>query len=293
MSIRVSDDQKEKFGQLVEQSDLKAGDVFQSMIDAYELSKAKDLLPENQADLSELQVHTNRINAIVLNVIERNITYRVDQDMKHQGEMEQKNSMLQIFDNRLKELEGQIQQLKNEKEVAEKESKEKIRQISEMEKTSETTAALVAEYKEKNDTLAGMLSEYKQYKTDIEQVRFELSQERELRRQAESDAKDKGREIEDLKALITSIKADFEDKMKSLKEGQQLDIERIHTKAELDKEKVILEIQVEHQKEINNLHASYTTRIQELLFRKPDNEEREKTPSKGKRLVKKADNDVD
>lgn len=250
--VRVTEELKQRITSIIEQSGLKAQDYLENLINQYQLNNVKDN-PLLQADISELQMLTNRINNLYINVSERIQTYLEDKEIKQQEVLESKNRDLGTAFAKIDELKANCQELGKVKAELEVNVKEYVTRIKDQEEQAETSKALIAEYKEKNDTLTGLLKEYKEYKTANAQLTQELEAERRKNRDAETAIKEKEHQIEVLKSQIQG---------EQVKHKQELN--NAIQRAEFDKDRSLLEINVKHNEYIQELTEQHNKKVQEL-----------------------------
>ena len=245
-AVRVDDQTKQEVIELLNSSGDQGREFLISMMTAYKLKKAEEMQPLASQDLKELQIHINRIQDIYYNLSQRVETRLKAKDQEVEETLNAKNADLDTALNRVNELQDDFQKVKGELNGSKKVVEEQAKKIAELEDANSTTKALVAEYKEKNDTLTGLLSEYKGFKTDIEEVKKELDQERDARANADKSKTE---------ALET---------IDRLKEQHKDDLQKVKDNIALEHKQDILDVQVKHQDEINKLHQTYNTKIEEL-----------------------------
>lgn len=251
--VRVSEEFKERIAKVIEQSGLKAQDYLENLIDQYQLNRVKDN-PLLQADITELQMLTARINNIYINVSERIQMHLEDKEIKQQEVLAQKNSDLDAALNRIEELKQKCQELETSKSSVEAENKEHIKRIRELEEMGEANKALVAEYKEKNDTLAGLMNEYKGFKDENSKLCKVVESERQLLRETEEKTKTMELEIVTLKNVLKETQEKHVDAVDALKE-----------RTAIEKDKAILELTIKQQQHVQEIIDQNNNKIKELL----------------------------
>lgn len=251
--VRVSEEFKERIAKVIEQSGLKAQDYLENLIGQYQLNRVKDN-PLLQADITELQMLTARINNIYINVSERIQLHLEDKEIKQQEVLEKKNSELDMALAKGEELRQKYQELEAVKASLEADSKEQIKRIGELAEVVEANKALVSEYKDKNDTLTGLINEYRSFKDEniklnqvIESVKQQLKEEEE-----KLNTRDK--ELAALKNTLKETQEKHIDEVKALKE-----------KADIEKDKAILELNIKHQQQVQEVIDQNNSKVKELL----------------------------
>ena len=275
--VKVPDDLKAKIDELKEESGLSGEDFVNSLLQAYELKIIKDEQPVMKADIEELQVLTGRIVSIFSNLGARVENLAREKDDQYMVQIQGKDGTIQIYYNKVKELEQSLEKLTSERTVLEGLYSDIQKRNIELEESCETNKALSQEYRDKNDYLNGQLRKYEAYVTENENLKAELQQEIKNRkdieesnqvecRNAEVKLSDALKNIEVLEKqiheLIQKTHADKETADAKLME----EIELVKEKAYLEKERAILELKVANQESINELHKQYNDKIRDILF---------------------------
>lgn len=124
-SVRMSDETKEKFMHLKENLGLSQDDVLATLIQVYELNQAKEVIPEQAANVDQLQSHLNGIMNQYLNILEINKTAEERISQKFSIRLENNEQTVNNLNERIKKEQETV--AKKEKEL--QEAQEKIQSL--------------------------------------------------------------------------------------------------------------------------------------------------------------------
>lgn len=262
-SVRMEQEDKQKLLQLIQESGKSNKDFMSVLLNAYELNKTKVEIPEIAEDLKGLEALTKQINNYYVNMGKRIENIQKSKDIEFTKEVE-------IYKNRIEVLKADNDKLNGECEGLQQSynnsctDNEKLKsQLQQLQESLKDKTLLVEEYKEKNDTLTGLLNEYKQYKIDIEESKKLLEGLQNKNIELNNSIKDKDSIIEKLNDEVASVKNDKEKIVQDLNSKHSADIETIKEKAEIQKDKAILELKAQYQQELQELQNKYNENIQE------------------------------
>lgn len=258
-SVKVSDELKSKIKTLMDASGMQGQGFMEQIIHIYELNTAKDLMPSAAGDVAELQALTRRMNDIFMSLIERNVNLMADRENTHKKDLEEKDKMIALTQERLIDTLAEVERLKKEHEalrsqyhelqdaIAQSESR-----VQEQERSYRdllgSKEELIKEYRGKNDTLTGIVKEYSAYK----------DQNKELTTSIETFKT----EIEALKEQIGE-KAQSEESLRSEMERMESQHEVALLKAQMEQERATLALREKHQSRIEELTHEHNAKIDE------------------------------
>jgi DNA repair exonuclease SbcCD ATPase subunit len=162
--VKVTEEIKEKVQQMVEASGMKSKEWFETLVSLYEMEQLKQGAIDFSKDLSELEIHTNRINQLVANMVTRATHEKEAVLQQIEGIKTSKDEVIQTYQNELSEVKGQIEGYRQQAEQTDKAYTEAAKHVQQLEETNENNKALIGEYKEKIDTLSSLVNEYKEYR---------------------------------------------------------------------------------------------------------------------------------
>lgn len=260
-SIKLDEELRNKIKELIDQSGEQGNTFMENLIKLYEINNAKDIMPSAMGDVEELQTLTKRMYDIFTGLIERSSNLIKDRESVLKEEIEKKSRSINVVQEKLDARNRELETLKTAQEEFISENEElkkklqefdlKVWQVEQSNKEIISSKdALIEEYKEKNDNLSGILLEYQQYKDKNK----ELLQVIDVLKA----------EIDDLK-LSLSAQQSSEEKLKAeielLRSQHKMSLER----ADMEKEKAILELRKEYQSKFETLSNEHNLKIKGFL----------------------------
>jgi chromosome segregation ATPase len=246
-AVKVSEETKELVNKLIASSGFPTSkEWFETVLGIIQREQLKNNNMDFAKDLGELELHTNRINQLIINMVQRASYEKNDLIKKYETGMA-------VKDERLTEQKSKILGLELGLEEAAKENKEMLQskekaenQAKQLSAAIETHKDLIAEYKEKIIGLTDQIKDYE--KCRGENLRLEKE-----KTQLTVTLKEKEQEIHSLNNSISW-----------LNESHSLELERRNKENELDCERKLLAIRSEYQSKIEELNATNNSTIKGL-----------------------------
>jgi DNA repair exonuclease SbcCD ATPase subunit len=262
--VKVPEELKKQLEDLQKNSGLRTGkDFMQQLVNTYQVEKAKDSIPVVAEDLKELQTLTQRINNIYLN-----LGYRIESINKTQEE--EKTKILKDKDSIIQDLQAKVEDLQVKNNSLNNDNSEKVNLINELYQRvnqltngNDSIKALNDEYKSKIDTMAGIVEQYKGYKDTNEELNKLLADSQTRNIELDNSIKEKDIVIEKLNSEIVVVKKANEKTVQELNTKHNEFIQSVKDKAELQREKAILELKSQQQQEKEELQSKYNKEIEE------------------------------
>ncbi len=210
--VKVSPETKEKVAKMIEATGISNKEFFEQMVYVFELQLQKEKTLDFQKDISELETHTNRINQLMINLIQRATTEKTDLQQKIEQIQEER-------DGTVKDLEAESQHFKELKEEAETNLEALEKRNQELSQENMNQQALIEEYKGKIDQAENLDSDLQKVQAQAQDLKNELENQREAHRDLEM-AKERElnqKEIEKEKAVIAAERKSME-KIEKLQE---------------------------------------------------------------------------
>lgn len=281
--VKVPEELKEQISKLMQDSGLTGKDFMQGLINVYQVEKTKEQLPETAQELRELQLLTQRINNIYLN-----LGYRIDNIVKSKDaesieQLRKKDELISVLQAKNAELESKVETLTEAFNTSVNHKDELNKRVNELTDSNNNIKALVEEYKGKNDMLLGQLKQYEKYPEEIERLKAELANAQRdvlenesmlsIKEQSINNLKDK---VNELALTIDNIKADNTaeklalkaqhkeevDQLKaSYKEGRERFVSDINSVKNAEMREAILKLKEEHQEKLQSVQAEYLNKI--------------------------------
>lgn len=287
--VKVPEELKKQIDDLMKDSGLRTGkDFMQQLINCYVVEKTKENIPEVAEDLKELQVLTQRINNIYLN-----LGYRIDNVTKAQ--QEQQEQQISKKDSIISDLQNKIDIAINDKNTITEaynnivnQNNDYLQRVNELTDSNNNIKALNEEFNGKYDMLLGDLKEHKQYKVQVEELKALLASQQADNVEKDNSIKELNINLTGLNKDIEKLKQEHEKVVNELNIKHTTEIENINSKNNNDKATELLKlkttvvekiesINVKHNTEIENWQSKYNLLLERL--------EKEKTITKAKEVT--------
>lgn len=281
--VKMSEEQKERLNELIEQSGLTAKEFMVEIMQIYELQKVKESVPEVTQDIGELQKLLQRIGSIYINIGERIHTLIRSKEAAYEKLLTEKDDVLaeqrentcQLTE-AIEQLEAQTNELQEQKNILTEEcetiKKEMAEKEARLKEIIASNKALLAEYQEKNtaltETIKNMredLEKVNSIKDKAENLRSHLADEKFNVRTLEAEIEKKDRDIDALKAEIEVIKEQHLQEIQRLHIENENNTHNLLERLELEKDKELLEAQKRFQVELHQLTEEYHAKTSALL----------------------------
>lgn len=261
-SYRLKEDTKEKIKQQLGGLGLTQEEYFNRVVSLMELENVKknNLFAINATEVQEL---TQRLYNIFINLCEQGNSFLENKNVELQELKQKYKDMLLDKEDVIHQLKEELQQVYNENNVLQNENEEhkiglmKIKsdyekQIDQLESSLRDKNSLVDEYKSKNDTLTGIVEEYKGFKDENKALNGLLTVEQTKNNNLNDSIKEK-------EHIIIKLNKDIEE----LKHKGKEEIKQLEERKDIERDKIILELNKAHQEEINSIRNEYAVKIDE------------------------------
>lgn len=284
---KTSEELKKRIGELVEESELTSKDFLERMVQTYEIEKAKNRTPIISNDLDELQSLTKRIDNIYLGIGERINSMMEEKDLQYQNSLEKKDQLILTLQSQINDLKKEkddigikLEEAIEEKLAMSNQSKivteEYENRIEELGDANQNAKDLIYEYKEKNEKLSKSIHEYEEYIEENKGIHLKIKQLEESNKNLADKFEDKCEELSrtlkekklEIDGIVNSKDKEIENltaQIDSLKRRQTESMERAMAKADLDKERELLEQEKKFQGSAMRMQEEYNNKTRELL----------------------------
>lgn len=256
LQIRIDDETKEKF-RLISEEFSSQGECVQGLINAYELQKAKQVLPGMETNISDFQAMAEELVKAYINVLDLNANSEKRIRLEFQDKLDNLNLLVVELRERLKTSEEFRKEAEERVSQAEKELSNSVA------KHSETIQNLEKELEQVKEQSMQYASSLQDKQTIIDSLSLKIAQADETSRRAceaittAEQAKSLQREAEEraeaLQAELARVKAEAENEKKNASERAEIKLERavieVEKKANAELKKIIDET-TEKQKEL-------------------------------------------
>lgn len=194
LGFKVSEEVKEKAKQTIEASGMSAKDWIQSALVMYEAKNIQLQAPEFVISLQELEVHTTRINELVINMVQQALHLKEQAVRDVLKESTLKDSLVTDLQEKIRDMKQQAQATHDENATLRESLEQLAAQLADIKQAYTTQEILLQEYTVKVATLAEEVIAYETLKEKWNTLKKEHTAE------------------------VTSLKASYE---------QQLDAEKV------------------------------------------------------------------
>lgn len=257
ISFRGSDELKEKVALLIENSGLTQKEWYEKAISLADMQMLKEGARDYSADLSELEMHTQRIYELIGNMVKR-AGYEKDSVERKLDEVKaSQNEVISEYQQKLK-VEIELRQEAEEQTKTSIENEGKLSdQLFQLQKANTNNESLIEEYKGKIDTLSSLVAEYQAYATENKQLQADMR-----------DLKEKNRSsIEEMKVTVKGVTGQLEQaktELNTTEKEKDRALETLTDKLGFEKDKVLLEADKKHQADLTAASEKYNDKILEL-----------------------------
>lgn len=244
LTIRADEEIKAKFKALAENLG-NQGTALESLLNAYEIQNAKDVLTERRTDIEDFDTHLQAISSAFLHSLEvtANTTERVRAEFQRQ--LDGKDLTISDLRERIRLAERSEQTAKEQvtaiecamSELREQTSNQLISLNSELDSVKKSLATATEQLTDKQS----LLDEYRKRLEKAENGIAEIPELKEKINVSEQERKTAEQKIECLTVELYNQKSEFESKIIVL-----------HERAEIEKEKAVLTASQEHTKDAQN-----------------------------------------
>ena len=240
-----------------------SGEFIKTLIEVYKTNKIVAKVSSTDADIKELNTLTSRIYSIYSNLIERNSNNNNALQLEFSEQLGQKDNEINNLKAKLQDMEQKQQELKqtfnticdDKKDLESKNIQlQKLNDSLELNnsKLIEDTKGL-HELKDVNNKLSNEIETTKELLADSQSKNIELG----------NSIKEKNSMIENLNNEVVVVKQVKETTVQELNIKHNEVIETIKEKAEIQKDKDILELKTQYQQELQEEKDKYNNKINE------------------------------
>lgn len=248
-AFKISDDLMARINETIQASGLQDKEWIESVTNLWLLQDAKSVLTGFSQDISELELHTKRINELVLNMLNRSAHEKEDVARKVAQTQLEKEELTQKVEFLEKEVKAQLAVKEEDEARYQREKEESSRLLRQMEDAAGHNNLLIQEYKEKNDTLMGLVNEYKAAYEERDELKHEVDR---------------------LNQMLVTLKGEFEHNVQAvetLKKVHKDELERMAEKKDIERERERLTLQSDYQNKIQSLSDESTEKMR-MLYEK-------------------------
>ncbi|MCR8964130.1 hypothetical protein O0550_13090 [Brevibacillus halotolerans] len=258
--FKMTDELKSKINSTIETSGMTDKEWIEAVTNLWVMQDMKAGMLDFKKDISEIELHTNRINEVVINMIQRSAFEKEEIHRKAEEWKESKNLMIEECHIEISDLKKDLQAAMEEVERFKQMKDEAERLVRQMEESSENNKLLIQEYKEKNDTLTGLVNDFRQGYEESKSFKDQVIQ---LTQQNEKLQEELRKES----AILQNKEEIHKEILRQTKERHQSELERIIEKKDVEKERELLHLRTEFQDKLQKANEESTAKIQALYER--------------------------
>lgn len=256
-AFNVSTDLREKINAVIQASGMEDKEWIESVTTLFQMQHMKKSSPDFNKDINELELHTKRINELVINMVER-ASFEKDEVVRVAEEgKESKNLIIEGLQSDLSELQKEIQLYKDQAKEAIDNQDAVQKRLEQMDEAQQNNQLLIKEYKEKNDTLTGLVTQYQKSHEENESLKAKFAESRELAQKLTS-------ELQQEKEHFCEIEKNQEDRMHQIQENHKIEMERMMERKDIEKERELLKIRTDFQNQLQKSGQEQSSKIQSL-----------------------------
>lgn len=274
VSFRLVEEDIQKFREIAEDQGLNQAEMFQSLMNSFEMAKAKGQVTDRAKEIEIFQDTVNNLVSMFINSLVINQTS--EERIRETLSLELSTKDKTIAD---------LQEYKENTKSADKVSDEKIKELeikvkdlaAALEKSTkelEQKAIIIENQQDQINTLNSIVTEYKSYKDinkELEAKNNELSDEIANVLHSNADIQSKLDNTESMKEFykteVDSLKNEIKDLNRNIKEIEQSNKDEFKAIEKAHKED-LKTLETEHKAEISNLKKELTEQFKEELENK-------------------------
>jgi chromosome segregation ATPase len=265
LSVRISDELKEKFQSLAEGEGINNKEFMDLIIRNYEVNKAAVNTDFIKSDIDELQGIIKRILDIYINIVEKNKIKNSEMVNSFKGTLEEESNK----NEKLKEDMGNI---KKELEDLKSENKQLKDSLKEYKALLEKEREDIKGYKDLNLMLKDKISDLNSYKNEAEDLR-RINQEinddlKIMEREKDSCLSKLNEELKHsdiLESKLNEVKISYEDKIIKITKDFERQMKLNDDEIKIAIQREVLQKEEEYRKEIWSIKTIYDDKISKLM----------------------------
>ncbi|MBU3074435.1 hypothetical protein [Clostridium estertheticum] len=270
LSVRISDEIKQKFNELAQSEGINNKEFMEQVVKYYELNKAREEDSNMSSDINELQTITNRISDIYINIVERNNIKTLEVKNVHKNELVDKEKEVQKLYENIISLKEEKKEENKRITLFEKDQSDNKHIVKELQENAKSLKTLNNMQGEKILKLNETNEKYIKYKDEILVLKTELEKLTNENIQLKQDLSNKNEEARRLTKQVDESNKINEKKIDELETKAKQDIEVQKERGIFQMDKELLKLKEEQQLKIQELQESFNERINGLLKEKEE-----------------------
>ena len=259
VSFRLAEDDIQKFREFADEQGLNQAEMFQSLMNSFEMAKAKGMITDRAKEIEVFQDTVNTLMNMFINSLAINQTSEERIRETLSLELSTKDQTIADLQSREKNLKSKLEISDKDLDVYLKQSNELAVKLENANKEIEQKNSIINNQQEQINTLNSIVTEYKSYKDinkELELRNIELNNKITDALHRNSDLQSKIENLESIKEFykseVESLKNEIKEVNKNIK-----DIEKSHKDE-------IKALNNAHREELNGLDDKYKADIEKL-----------------------------
>ena len=259
VSFRLAEDDIQKFRGFADEQGLNQAEMFQSLMNSFEMAKAKGMITDRAKEIEVFQDTVNTLMNMFINSLAINQTSEERIRETLSLELNTKDKTIADLQSREKNLKIEFERIDKDLDKSLKTGNELAVNLENANKEIEQKNNIINNQQEQINTLNSIVTEYKSYKDinkELELRNIELNNKLTDTLHSNSDLQSKIENLENIeefyKAEVESLKNEIKEVNKNIK-----DIEKSHKDEIKDLNNI-------HREELNVLEDKYKSEIEEL-----------------------------
>ncbi len=259
VSFRLAEDDIQKFREFADEQGLNQAEMFQSLMNSFEMAKAKGMITDRAKEIEVFQDTVNTLMNMFINSLAINQTSEERIRETLSLELNTKDKTIADLQSREKDLKIEFERIDKDLDKSLKTGNELAVNLENANKEIEQKNNIINNQQEQINTLNSIVTEYKSYKDinkELELRNIDLNNKLTDTLHSNSDLQSKIENLENIKEFykseVESLKNEIKEVNKNIK-----DIEKSHKDE-------IKDLNNSHREELNVLEDKYKSEIEEL-----------------------------
>ena len=259
VSFRLAEDDIQKFREFADEQGLNQAEMFQSLMNSFEMAKAKGMITDRAKEIEVFQDTVNTLMNMFINSLAINQTSEERIRETLSLELNTKDKTIADLQSREKDLKSEFERIDKDLDKSLKTGNELAVNLENANKEIEQKNNIINNQQEQINTLNSIVTEYKSYKDinkELELRNIDLNNKLTDTLHSNSDLQSKIENLENIKEFykseVESLKNEIKEVNKNIK-----DIEKSHKDE-------IKDLNNSHREELNVLEDKYKSEIEEL-----------------------------
>ncbi|WBW95067.1 hypothetical protein [Oceanirhabdus sp. W0125-5] len=266
LSVRVSDEFKQKFINMAQSTGVNNKEFLQNVINAYEVNKSVEGDRFFYSDIEEMQMLSSRVNELYLNIIEKSKIREKEKEGRIKETIEEKDRIITDIQEEKKKLLEKIEKIENIKSENDRVKKD----LKKIKEDNESLKSLNSLLKEKNTSLSEKLHINEDKIKKFDSLNKEVNELSEVNKDIQKKFEMEKIKLESKAMEFERFQKDLNEKLNTQKDMYDRKIELLIERNEIDIEREKLAQKEGATKEFEKQKTQYELKIETLLKEKEE-----------------------